>query len=174
MAKVDQPHADDVASAPIDELGTAGFALAMQMLRNREDAADAVQDSLCRLLRKRRLFDPSRGRLRSWFLKIVRNRCVDVIRRRSRRLTESIESHEPATSPSERPDVVVEQREMLDLLKSQLMEMPGEQRELLLLRDFHDLSYAEVAHVLSIPVGTVMSRLHRARMELRRRMQTFG
>ena len=173
MADPDQRQNEVVANVPIQELATAGFALAMQMLQNREDAADTVQDSLYRVLHKRRLFNPGRGRLRSWFLKIVRNRCLDVIRRRSRHPTERIELNEPSTHPSERPDVVVEQREVLDILRSQLMTMPDDQREILLLRDFHDLSYAEVAHVLSIPVGTVMSRLHRARMELRRRMETY-
>ena len=48
--------------------------------------------------------------------------------------------------------------------------LPAEMAEIIYLRDFHGLAYAEVAEVLSLPVGTVMSRLHRARMELRKRM----
>jgi RNA polymerase sigma-70 factor (ECF subfamily) len=62
---------------------------------------------------------------------------------------------------------------MIALLTRELMTMPRDQREIILLRDYHDLSYAEVARVLSIPVGTVMSRLHRARSELRRRMHKY-
>ena len=69
------------------------------------------------------------------------------------------------------PDAIAEQREQLTLLKAELTQLPAEQYELILLRDYHQLSYAEIAEVLSIPIGTVMSRLHRARMELRRRME---
>jgi RNA polymerase sigma-70 factor (ECF subfamily) len=142
----------------------------MQLLQHREDAADAVQDALQRLVQHRRAFDPQRGKVRAWFLKIVRNRCLDLLRSRSRRRAESLEPAELPTPTETRPDVTAEKREMLDLLKETLMSLPDEQREIILLRDFHQLSYAELAEVLSIAPGTVMSKLHRARQELRRRM----
>jgi RNA polymerase sigma-70 factor (ECF subfamily) len=162
-----------LSELPIEELGGMGFALAMQMLRSRDDAADAVQDSLHQLLRKRSQFDSRRGELRAWFLKIVRNRCLDLIRTRTRRRTEPTDTADLHASRQESPDEIVEKRELLDLLKSELTSMPDEQREIILLRDFHRLSYADVADVLSIPVGTVMSRLHRARLELKRRMDSY-
>jgi RNA polymerase sigma-70 factor (ECF subfamily) len=71
------------------------------------------------------------------------------------------------------PDVAAEQRELRDVVKRELMALPDEQREIILLRDYHNLSYAGVAQVLSIPVGTVMSRLHRARAELQRRLREY-
>ncbi len=153
------------------ELGQGGFALAMQLLRNREDAADAVQDSLVAMLRKGHTFNAQRGDLRAWFLKIVRNRCLDLLRKRARRgrqvqLTE-------ISSTANRPDVAAEQREMRDVVKRELMALSDKQREIILLRDYHNLSYAGVAQVLSIPVGTVMSRLHRARTELQRRLREY-
>ncbi len=80
-----------IANLQIEELGNRGFALAMQMLGRRDDAADAVQDALHQLVRKWRSFDAERGELTSWFLKIVRNRCVDLIRQRARRHTEPAE-----------------------------------------------------------------------------------
>jgi RNA polymerase sigma-70 factor (ECF subfamily) len=55
-----------------------------------------------------------------------------------------------------------------------LARLPDEMREIILLRDYHDLSYAEIARVLSVPTGTVMSRLHRARCALRERMRANG
>ena len=109
----------------------------------------------------------------SWFLKIVRNRCVDLIRQRARQQSESVELEQITEHTSQRPDTVAEKHEMMGLLKTELMAMPEDQREIILLRDFHNLSYAEVAEMLSIPQGTVMSRLHRARVELHGRMEQY-
>jgi len=164
---------DEAIVVQLQELGGSGFALAVQLLRNREDAADAVQDSLHTALSKRRMFDRRRGELRGWFLKIVRNRCLDLLRKRTRRPNQPVEWSELAASSSQQPDVAAEKQEMVSLLRKELMALPQDQREIILLRDYHDLSYAQVAEVLSIPVGTVMSRLHRARSELRRRMQEY-
>ena len=160
------------ADSRFAELGPSGFALALQMLHHREDAADAVQDSLYSALRKRHRFDSQRGSLQAWFLKIVRNRCLDMLRRRSRQRRQEVEWSE-IRSPEHSPDETAEKRELLTLVKQELMTMPEEQREIILLRDYHNLSYADVAQVLSIPVGTVMSRLHRARNELRRRLREY-
>ena len=164
---------DEAIVVQLQELGGSGFALAVQLLQNREDAADAVQDSLHAALSKRRMFDRRRGELRGWFLKIVRNRCLDLLRKRTRHRSQSVEWSELAASNTQQPDVAVEMQEMVNLLRQELMALPQDQREIILLRDYHDLSYAQVAEVLSIPVGTVMSRLHRARSELRRRMQEY-
>ncbi len=153
-------------------LAASGFALAVQLLGHREDAADVVQDAFRVVVSKRRLFDPGRGQPKAWFLKIVRNRCLDLLRKRRRPIS-SLEPGQVAADGRQRPDLVAQRSEMLELLKRQLMAMPQKQREIVLLRDYHQLSYAEIARVLSIPAGTVMSRLHRARAELRRRMERF-
>ena len=165
-----QINSDRVA---VEDLGRMGFALAMQLLRHHEDAADVVQDCLQRLLKKPRLYDAKRGQLRGFFLKVVRNRCLDVLRQRRWGQVSADELPQVADSSAPRPDQAVEQREMLALLRLELDVLPTEQREVILLRDFHNLSYAEISEVLSIPAGTVMSRLHRARAELGRRMQRF-
>ena len=173
MASLGKGTDDDSFVVQIEELGNSGFSLAVQLLRNRDDAADAVQDALHTVLRKRRRFDPDRGKLRAWFLKIVRNRCLDLLRQRARRHTETNRLAVMSASIEDRPDVAAEKRETLQLLMQQLMSMSQDQREIILLRDYHNLSYAEVAEVLSIPVGTVMSRLHRARIELKERMAQY-
>ena len=71
------------------------------------------------------------------------------------------------------PALAAQRGEERTLLKRELMAMPLEHREVVLLRDFHNLSYSEIAKVLGVPQGTIMSRLHRARTELRRRMQQY-
>ena len=156
----------------LQELGRFGFALALQLLHHREDAADALQDSLYAALKNRHRFDARRGDLRAWFLKIVRNRCRDVLRRRSRKRQETVDLSELESHRTPRPDVSAEHRELVAEVRTQLARLPTEQREIILLRDFHSLSYAQIAQVLSIPAGTVMSRLHRARAELGRRLRT--
>ena len=70
---------DEAIVVQLQELGGSGFALAVQLLRNREDAADAVQDSLHTALNKRRMFDRRRGELRGWFLKIVRGHVSELL-----------------------------------------------------------------------------------------------
>ena len=132
-----------------------------------------MQDCLQRLLKKPRLYDAKRGPLRGFFLKVVRNRCLDVLRQRRRRQASADELPQLADSSTPQPDQAVEQREMLALLRLELDSLPAQQREIILLRDFHELSYAEISEVLSIRAGTVMSRLHRARAELGRRMQRY-
>ena len=173
MSDVSNDAIGNVEVAQLVELRGSGFALAMQMLGNYHDAADALQDALHTVLRKRQIFDRRRGELRAWFLKIVRNRCLDILRRGARRRTEPAELTELPSPAQEQPQAVAEKRETLELVKKQLMAMPPDQREIVLLRDYHNLSYSEVADVLGIPPGTVMSRLHRARTELRRRMQSY-
>ena len=71
------------------------------------------------------------------------------------------------------PEVSTERNELTVLLKQELNSMPQDQQEIILLRDHQDLSYAEIAEVLAMPAGTVMSRLHRARNELRNRMKKY-
>lgn len=155
----------------IENLGRSGFALAMQLLSNRDDAADVVQDSFHKMVWKRRLFDPRRGEIKAWFLKIVRNRALDLLRRRSRRRTTSAPLGELVAASDPQPDAAAEKLELAQLVRKGLAQMPQDQREIVLLRDFHNLSYAEIAKVLDVPPGTVMSRLHRARAELRRRIR---
>jgi RNA polymerase sigma-70 factor (ECF subfamily) len=179
MPQVDSQPAIAILTTPgnpqLEELGARGFALALQMLGRREDAADAVQDALHQLLNKWATYDPARGELRPWFLKIVRNKCVDTLRQRAKRHTEPADLNrhpgslgQPANS---QPADIAEQNETLQHLKAELMNLPDDLREIILLRDIHQLPYAEIAHVLDVPKGTVMSRLHRARTTLRSRME---
>jgi RNA polymerase sigma-70 factor (ECF subfamily) len=101
---------------------------------------------------------------------MVRNGALDVIRRRK--------PHDEAkvamlVDREKSPDRLAEQRELDLILRRELEGLPLDLREIVLLRDFHDLSYAEIAEVMGIRQGTVMSRLHRARTELRQRVRKY-
>jgi RNA polymerase sigma-70 factor (ECF subfamily) len=157
----------------MEDLGKMGFAFALQLLQHREDAADVVQDCLRRLIEKPRLYNPSRGPLRGFFMKAVRNGCLDLLRRRKRSAASAEELPPMQDASAMPPDQAAEQLEMLILLRQELNGLPPAQREIILLRDFHNLSYTEISDVLAVRPGTVMSRLHRARAELGRRMQRY-
>ena len=155
----------EMSSVDLKQLGNQGYALAMQILRHREDAADAVQDALHQLFKHRSSFDSARGTLQAWFLKIVRNRCIDI-----KRKTKPVSTTNPGEivdSLHSNPQDAAQQNELVQTALAALDKMPGDAREIILLRDYHDLSYAQIADVLGVPAGTVMSRLHRAREKLR-------
>lgn len=155
------------------EILDAGFALAVQILGDRNDAADAVQDCVHRMLRQPGRYDPAKGSARGWFLKVIRNGCIDRIRRSRRTLSSATEIVEYVDAQAPSPAAAAEASELHEKLRCELQRLSPEHREIILLRDWHDLSYAEISEVLSIPCGTVMSRLSRAREELRQRMQPY-
>ncbi len=163
----------ELSDSELHGLGQHGLAMAMQLLRNRDDAADAVQDALYSAWRKRSAYESAKGEIKSWFLKIVRNRCLDIIRKRQRRgptvsISPSIEPVDGSSPPDAR-----DQDERMAAVRSELLNLTTEQREIIMLRDYHGLAYGEISKVLGIPNGTVMSRLHRARLELRRRVNAI-
>lgn len=144
-------------------LGGGAHALAIQILGNVEDAADAVQDAFATVLARPAAYDARKGPLKPWFLRIVRNRCVDMLRRRR---AGGLDPDELAGS-GDSPDEALAAGERRDAVAAALATISREQREIVMLRDYLDLSYAEIADVLRIAPGTVMSRLHRARLALK-------
>ncbi len=131
-------------------------------LTGRMDAADdLVQATLERALEKRRLWQRDRD-LRPWLFSIMHNLHVDQIRHHDK-LDFCDSDHLP--EPTQRP----EQTDGLELrdLDRALAKLPLQQREILLLIGLEELSYQEVAEALALPIGTVMSRLSRARSQLK-------
>lgn len=149
-------------------LGNGAHALACQILGNADDAADAVQDALMTVLTKPRAYDAKKGPLKPWFLRVVRNRCIDLLRQR--RPTESVDEQLPDTTASPEEDAVRAERD--DALTAALLTLSSDHREIIVLRDYLGLSYSEVANTLSIADGTVMSRIHRARIALKQALET--
>lgn len=152
------------------QLGNGAHALATNMLGSRDDAADAVHDAYAIALNRPGAFDSSKGTLKTWFLCVVRNRCIDQMRRRRQRET----SLDNLVDPGARPDQALETAQRDQALGRSLARLGSEQRQILVLRDYMDLSYAEIAGVLEIAPGTVMSRLHRARIALKEELTRHG
>ena len=154
----------------LEKVGGGGHALAMQLLGNQDDAADVLQDALVAVLRSQS-FDPDRDSFKSWFLAVVRNQCLDLLRQRRCRPQVAIDDIQMAAGSSSNPESAFGQDEIQAILKRELRGLPSEKREILILREYLDLTYAEIGKVLGVPPGTVMSRLHRARLALAKRMR---
>ena len=156
----------------VEQAAPDGYALAVHLLGNPDDAADALQDAVLRVFGSDS-YRPSEGAFRPWFLAIVRNRCLDLLRQQRRHPRLELDETELASDDAN-PEAAFERDEEASLVAAQLAALPAAQREILILREYLDLSYAEIARVLSIPPGTVMSRLHRARSALAARLRERG
>lgn len=152
------------------QLGGGAHALAIQILGNTDDAADAVHDAFETALTRPDAYDSQKGPLKPWFLRVVRNRCIDMVRRRRASDVAVDELVDPAVTPEEA--LRIDQR--TQTIRHALASVPSDKREIIVLRDYLDLSYAEIADVLSIAPGTVMSRLHRARLALKEALDDDG
>ncbi len=144
------------------QLGSGAHALAIQIMGNPDDAADAVQDAFAKVLSKPNTYDPKRGSLQAWFLRVVRNRCIDLMRKRKPQVGNVELLEDQGIGPAE----AAERAEVSCLIEQSLAAIDPDHRQIVILRDYLDLPYAEIGAVLAIAPGTVMSRLHRARLAL--------
>jgi RNA polymerase sigma-70 factor (ECF subfamily) len=143
---------------------------------SREEALDASQEAFVRAYRAIGMFDPSRP-FYPWFHQILRNVCLTNVSRRARSREVPLEDTEdrywafPQGDLDTDPHSALERAEMRRLVWEALHHLRPPDREILILREFQQLSYAEIAEVLEIPQGTVMSRLHAARARLREALE---
>jgi RNA polymerase sigma-70 factor (ECF subfamily) len=155
------PHLDDV------------YTLARYLMRNAADAEDAVQECYLRALRH---FDSYRGpAMKPWLLAILRNVCNAEFARRSKEEVPTDFAQEQSVAeempmwqePQASPEKVMLRQQDSATIRRLVAELPAPFREAIVLREINDLSYQEIAEVAGVPVGTVMSRLARARAMLR-------
>jgi RNA polymerase sigma-70 factor (ECF subfamily) len=157
----------------------AAWNLARWLTQDSQDADDCVQDAS---LRAWRFFDGFRGGdERAWLLAIVRNSCYSFLQRK-RSLAglleynvdiDSLHQQEGADLPSESetPEMQLLRQADAKRIETAIQALPPEYREVLVLREMEDLPYKQIADIAGIPIGTVMSRLARARAQLRRQLQ---
>ncbi len=160
---------------------TTAERVAQQILYTEEAAADAVQESLIKAHRAMNRFQD--GNFRSWFLRIVTNTCYDHLRRQKRRATVSLDElaeqgsldyMAPTAAASEDPEAIALQNEGMHLLLHAIEALPAWHRSVVMLVDVQGYDYAEAAEILSLPLGTVKSRLSRARAALRDELVQAG
>ncbi len=144
------------------------FAHAFRLTGQREEAADAVQDAWLAIVRGiRRLDDPAR--FRSWAYRIVTYKAIDRVRRAQRqRKTLRVAAE---SSEVERIESRAEQTDEMDALRAGLSELSGDRRAILTMFYLESMPMSEIAVALGIPVGTVKSRLHHARLTLKETLE---
>jgi RNA polymerase sigma factor (sigma-70 family) len=170
----DQPLAgfEELALPLFDSL----YNFARWLVPNRSNAEDLVQETYLKALRGFGSFQPGTN-FRAWMFRILKNTFLSSRSTLDRRMTVEIDSEDdvsvlPATSPT--PESLLIERFQEDAVRNAIEQLPVIFREVLLLCDVEDASYREISEVLSIPIGTVMSRLARARKAVRESVLSVG
>ena len=177
MLRRRQSPAPDTFAADVLEHLHALFGTALRLTRNRADAEDLVQDTVVKALRFSSRF--TRGtNLKAWLFTILHNTWRNRLRDAARESVEvdSTRVEEAAALPvgpegSETPEQILLRATLDDDIQAALDGMPEAFREAVWLRDVDEFSYAEIAEMLGVPIGTVMSRISRGRRQLFERLQ---
>ena len=148
------------------------LALTNRMCRNPEDAAEAAQEAFISAWQGLKFFRGDSS-FSTWLYRLASNACVDLLRREGRHQTAAgpslndeetkIDVADTAATPHE----AAEQQELRELIEEGLQSLSPDHRQVLILREMHQLSYDEISQSLDIDVGTVKSRISRARKQLR-------
>jgi RNA polymerase sigma-70 factor (ECF subfamily) len=152
------------------------YALAYRTLGREEDARDIVQEAFLRAYRGLRGFK-GEAKFSSWLYRITLNLCRDWIRRERRAPvvqppegTDAVDLADAQASPTESVEDLVARREMSRAVSRAMAELPEEQRTAILLKEYHGLTFQEIADQLNCPLSTVKTRLYQGLSVLRRRL----
>jgi RNA polymerase sigma-70 factor, ECF subfamily len=158
------------------------FNQAYRTMGEHELAEDATQEAFISAFRNLRSYRG--GSFKAWLLRIVTNACYDELRRQKRRPTtplepldndeEEVESPHWLADPGESPEESAERSELNDAIQHCLQSLPEEFRSVVILVDVQGMDYTEAADAVRKPLGTVKSRLARARLKLRDCLQGYG
>lgn len=150
--------------------------LTLHLLGDREEAEDVKQEAFLRVYTTAHQFQ-GQCSFKTWLYRIARNLCLSALRRRQRRPEvddlEATGEALPEEHPEANPEAHVLRRELAQRVQAALAALPSHHRELIVLRDIQDLSYAEIAAVLKCSDNAVKVRLHRAREALRRELEGY-
>lgn len=155
------------------------FRQALWILREEEAAEDATQETFLKAYRKISTFLDGKS-FRAWILSITTNQCLDMIRRAKRHPRQPLEPSGPdgeefedrwIIDPGELPEQAMERMELERKLSGAIQGLPLKYRTVVILVDLQQLEYAEASEILALPIGTMKSRLSRARRKLRLALQ---
>jgi RNA polymerase sigma-70 factor (ECF subfamily) len=156
---------EDLAMPLFDSL----YNFARWTTRNSNDAEDLVQETYLKALRNFASFRPGTN-FRAWMFQILRNTFLSSCSKLERRMTVAMDSEEDGPElavETVTPETILMSRSSSQLMQRAIDDLPVHYRETLLLCEVEEMSYQEIAEILSIPIGTVMSRLARARKAVR-------
>jgi RNA polymerase sigma factor (sigma-70 family) len=166
---------DDRSLAGFEELAMPLFDslynFARWLAQNQSDAEDLVQETYLKALRSYPSFEPGTN-FRAWIFKILKNTFLGSCSKLEHRMTLAMDSEEDLPVTSANPESLLIGRSDLDAVRCAIEQLPVIFREVVLLCDVEDASYREIVEILSIPIGTVMSRLARARKMVRESLRS--
>jgi RNA polymerase sigma-70 factor (ECF subfamily) len=148
------------------------FSIALRMLRDRGEAEEVAQEVFLRVHRSIRDFR-GEARLSTWLYAITSRLCLNRLKSPARARRAGERALERLANGHPNPGATVERSQLEAALHRAIADLPDDQRIVVVLRDLHGLAYEEIAATLDLPVGTLRSRLHRARMELKARLEPF-
>ena len=169
-------------TAIVTEFEGTVYRFAYHMVGNREDAMDVSQEVFVKLWRSLSSFRGDAS-FQAWLLQITKNTALDLLRKQAHTplsLThpdkeENVKTLDVAdTDANANPQAAYEKRETVETVRRAIGRLPEDQRQVLVLRDMEGLSYETIARVLSLEIGTVKSRLHRARNSLRDLLRSWN
>jgi len=146
------------------------FSLIYGIVRDRHEVEDVAQEVFLKVYTRIQAFD-ERSKFYTWLYRVAANAAKDHVKKRIRRPAVALEEDDVVPSAGDSPVAHAAAAETRRLVREAIAALPLRYREVLTLRELEGLSYNEIAGVLQISIGTVESRLHRARAKLKRRME---
>lgn len=168
----------------IEEHHNIVYSIALRMSGNETDAFDMAQEVFIKLYRNLSKFD-GHSKLSTWIYRVASNTCLDELKKRKRlwnntkSLNEEMETKDDSvvleikdTKPL--PEEQIENSEIKEILNNAILKLSNQHKEVIILRDIEGFSYEEIADIIGCGVGTVKSRLSRARSSLRKILKDYG
>ena len=174
---------EDAFSSLMEQHERLVYNLAFQYTQNREDAADVCQETFLKVWRTLSAFR-GESSFSTWLFRITQNAALDLLRKRSGNaaLSLTVEHEEgdeegrehdlPDAAVEHNPAAAVEQKERAALVRAAISALRADHREILVLRDMRGYSYGEIAEMLGLELGTVKSRINRARIHVKEFLET--
>jgi RNA polymerase sigma-70 factor (ECF subfamily) len=149
------------------------FALIYGIVRDRHEVEDVAQEVFLKVFTRIHAFD-GRSRFYTWLYRVAANAAKDHVKHRSRRPSVPLSEEAPIPDGEPGPRAHAASLERRRAVRDAIAALPARYREVLTLRELEGFSYAEIAEVLDVSIGTVESRIHRARARLRQRLETHA
>jgi RNA polymerase sigma-70 factor (ECF subfamily) len=166
LSSVARGNRDAVATL-YDRHGALIYRYSLRMSGDVSIAEEVTQEVFLAMLRQANQFDPRRGLLSTWLCAIARRLVWKQLRNRQRLVPLDIDDGpEQSTSMADNPDLLLTRKQAVELVRKGMDALPLQMKEVIILCEFEEMTYDDAAVVLDVPVGTVRSRLHRARARL--------
>lgn len=157
----------------VEKYKRRAYFTALALVGSHDDALDLSQEAFVRAYRSIGKYN-TRYRFFTWLYRILRNLCLNHLRNNRRRAEILQEAGDSVTGKNpENPSLLVERDEVKEAVWSALSDLKAHEREIIILRDFQELSYREISDALDCPLGTVMSRLFHARKALKDKLGKY-